>query len=70
VSVDGSATPLFADTLEAGESQVFSADTEMTLVLGFPEGVELIVNGRNLGAPGGPNPITLTLPDDIESLTS
>jgi cytoskeletal protein RodZ len=70
VSVDGSATPLFADTIDAGESQVFTADTEMTLVLGFPEGVELIVNGQNLGAPGGANPITLTLPDDIESLTS
>jgi cytoskeleton protein RodZ len=69
VSVDGSPTPVFADTMEAGESQVFSAEDEMTLVLGFPEGVELIVNGQNLGAPGGPNPITVTLPDDIESLT-
>ena len=29
---------------------------------------DLIVDGKNLGAPGGPGVTTITLPDDIKSL--
>jgi hypothetical protein len=35
--------------------------------LGNAQGVELIVNGRNIGSPGG-TVVPLTLPDDIKSL--
>jgi len=40
----------------------------MTVVLGLPSSVELTVNGRNLGVPGDENPITIQLPDDIDTL--
>jgi cytoskeleton protein RodZ len=66
VTTDGNNT--FSDTLALGQSETFEADDEMTIILGFPAGVELIVNGRNLGSPGGNNPLTLKLPDDVESL--
>jgi hypothetical protein len=68
VYADGSPDPVFTGTLAPGESQSFVADEEMTMILGFPEGVDLIVNGHDLGPPGGVNPITITLPDDLESL--
>jgi cytoskeleton protein RodZ len=66
VTTDGNNT--FSGTLALGQSETFEADDEMTIILGFPAGVELIVNGRNLGSPGGNNPLTLKLPDDVESL--
>ena len=66
VTTDGA--NVFSDTLEVGESQTFEAEDEMTIILGFPSGVELIVNGQDVGSPGGNNPMTLKLPDDVESL--
>ena len=66
ITSDGS--NVFSGTLLQGDSEVFSAEEEMSLVLGFPEGVELIVNGQNLGSPGGVDPITIKLPDDLETL--
>jgi hypothetical protein len=38
------------------------------LRLGYPAGVELIVNGRNIGSPGGENPIDLRFPQDLDTL--
>ena len=58
---------LFYQTLAAGERQSFVADEKMYIRLGFPAGVELIVNGKNLGSPGGEEPIDLILPDDFKS---
>ena len=66
VTADG--TNVYSGTLELGESEVFTAEEEMALVLGFPEGIELVVNGQNLGSPGGVDPITIKLPDDLETL--
>ena len=66
ITADG--TNVYSGTLELGESELFTAEEEMALVLGFPEGVELIVNGQNLGSPGGVDPITIKLPDDLETL--
>jgi hypothetical protein len=40
----------------------------MELVLGLPDSVELVVNGENLGSPGGADPITVVLPDDLAEL--
>lgn len=66
VNVDGA--DFFADTIAEGGSESFHADQSMEIVFGFPAGVELIVDGVNLGAPGGENPVTVTLPDDLEEL--
>ena len=66
VTADG--TKLWSDTIPAGSSQTFTAEKGMTIILGFPQGIDLIVNGRSFGAPGGPDPVTIKLPDDIDSL--
>jgi cytoskeletal protein RodZ len=68
VDITSDGNNIFSDTLAIGQSEIFEADEEMTVILGFPSGVDLIVNGRNLGSPGGNNPLTLKLPDDVESL--
>ena len=66
VTADG--LNVYSGTLEAGESETFTADEEMDLVLGLPEGVEIVVNGQSVGSPGGVDPITINLPDDLETL--
>jgi Helix-turn-helix domain/Domain of unknown function (DUF4115) len=68
VDVTSDGSNIFSDTLAIGQTEIFEAEDEMTVILGFPAGVELTVNGRNLGSPGGNNPLTLKLPDDVESL--
>ena len=64
VTADGE--NVFSGVVEEGSSEQFTAEEEMSLVLGFPEGVELIVNGQNVGSPGGVDPVTVKLPDDLE----
>lgn len=58
---------LFYKVLPEGDNMTFSADEKMYIRLGYPAGVELIVNGKNIGSPGGENPVDLVLPDDVES---
>jgi cytoskeletal protein RodZ len=58
---------LFYQTLQEGDSESFHADQKMFIELGYPAGVELIVNGRNIGSPGGEEPIELLLPRDVRS---
>jgi len=58
----------FSGTIPEGGTESFSAEEEMSIVLGYPAGVELIINGQNYGVPGGADPITIKLPDDVESL--
>jgi hypothetical protein len=55
-----------SQTLALGESESFTAEDELFVRLGYPQGVELIVNGRNLGTPEEVEPINLTFPNDIE----
>lgn len=55
-------------TIAAGETMTFTAEEELFVRLGYPEGVELVVNGENIGSPGGVDPVNLTFPDDIDSL--
>jgi cytoskeletal protein RodZ len=62
---DGGPTPVFTGTIPLGSTETFTAEESMTLVLGFPQGVELVVNGTNIGTPGGADPITLQLPEDV-----
>jgi hypothetical protein len=59
---------VFSQTIPTGSRQTLEATETMSLRLGFPQGIDLIVNGRNLGSPGGVNPITVVLPDEIEEL--
>lgn len=59
---------LYYDTLAVGESETFKSAHRMFVRLGYPQGVELIVNGRNIGSPGGDDPIELLLPRDIRAL--
>ena len=66
VTADGE--NVFSGTVDQGTSEVFTAKREMTLILGFPDGVELIVNGQNVGSPGGVDPVTVKLPDDLETI--
>lgn len=54
-------------TIVAGESMTFTAEEELFVRLGFPDGVELVLNGQNIGTPGGVDPVNLTFPDDLDS---
>ncbi len=66
VSSDGEV--VFSDTLQVGDEQTFEADKKMSIIFGFAPGIDLIVNGRDFGAPGGPGQFVLNLPQDIDSL--
>ena len=68
VYADGRSVPLYYDTLAAGSTMTFDAEERMHIRLGYPAGVELTVNGRSLGSPGGEDPIELTFPDDLDGL--
>ena len=69
VTSDGELLTPGGITLEVGDrSETFVAEDDMQIVLGFAEGVDLIVNGRNLGAPGGPDAIVVNLPEDVRDL--
>ena len=67
VYADGAARPLYYKVLTAGDNELFRATDKMYIRLGYPAGVELIVNGKNIGSPGGQDPIDIVLPDDVES---
>lgn len=58
---------LYYKTLAVGDSETFASENRMFVRLGYPQGVELIVNGRNIGSPGGDDPIELLLPRDIRA---
>ncbi len=66
ITADG--TNVFSGTLAPGDTQTFTAEKEMNVVLGYAAGVELVINGRNVGTPGGPDVLTFTLPDDFKTL--
>lgn len=68
VFADGKSVPLYYDTLAAGSTMTFDAENGMHIRLGYPAGVELTVNGRNLGSPGGEDPIELSFPEDLDGL--
>lgn len=63
-----SQTVLYTGTLEVGQSQAVSDPKAMTVLLGNAPGVELVVNGQNLGSPKNGVVETIHLPQDIKSL--
>jgi len=67
VDVTSDGVNVLTEELALGEKATVSARESMDIVLGNARGVELIVNGRNIGSPGG-TVVPLTLPDDIKSL--
>ena len=52
-ATNSSGTQLFSSMLHRGESKVFTDSQQIYLTIGNAGGVELQVNGKNLGAPGG-----------------
>jgi Helix-turn-helix domain/RodZ C-terminal domain len=69
-TADGNdAVPIFTGTLEVGQSQTLKANKSLKVILGMAQGVDLIVNGQNIHYQGPPGYDTITLPDDIKSLT-
>jgi cytoskeleton protein RodZ len=66
VTADGE--EIFTGTLEVGQREEFTAEEKMDVVLGNAGGVELVVNGQNIGSPGG-TVVDFSLPQDVDSLT-
>jgi cytoskeleton protein RodZ len=66
VTTDG--VNAFTGMMAAGDTRTFEATDDLSVLLGLPESVDLIVNGQNLGSPGGTDPITVHLPEDVASL--
>jgi cytoskeleton protein RodZ len=65
---DGEPDPAVTALLELGDSVTAHAEESMTVVLGYAAGVELIVNGKNIGTIGTTGKEVVQLPDDVESL--
>lgn len=65
---DGKEVIAGGETIPMGESRIYSGEEKVFLRLGAPWAVELIVNGQNIGSPGGQNPINLDFPDDLDTL--
>lgn len=71
MDVEGDADEqLFAGTLTEGEEQVFEAQEIVTMTIGDLGGVDISVNGRELGAPGTSGQVaTIELTPDTTSFT-
>jgi hypothetical protein len=59
-----------SEMLPLGAQKTFTASRDMDILLGLPNSVVLVVNGRNIGSPRGSSPVTISLPQDIDSLAS
>jgi cytoskeletal protein RodZ len=60
---------VFSGTLEVGDEHVVRTKRGVRITLGFPAGVELTVDGQELGSPGGEDVVELALPDDLAALS-
>lgn len=67
-SEDGISPNPAGEVIPMGSSLTFTGEKKVFLRLGYPAGVELIVNGQNIGSPGGENPIDIRFPQDLDSL--
>jgi cytoskeleton protein RodZ len=68
VDVTADGDNVFSQTIPIGGTQTFTAEDDMSVVLGLPKSVILTVNGQRIGSPGGTTPVTIKLPEDVESL--
>ncbi|MGH2819131.1 MAG: helix-turn-helix domain-containing protein [Actinomycetota bacterium] len=73
VEVDADGSQIYTSTpplITGDRAGPFTAQESMTIILGNPFAVDLIVNGQRVGPIGEPGiPITITLPDDAEELS-
>ena len=67
VDVDSDGDDTFAEILPVGETETFTAEEEMVVVLGAPSSVELVLNDIDLGSPPTEEPgaLKFTLPQDF-----
>ena len=67
VDVDADGADVFSETMTFGSTETFTAEEDMTVVLGAPSSVELILNGEAIGSPPTEDAgaLTFTLPDDF-----
>lgn len=70
VQVEADGVPAKGEMLTVGERTVYQADKKMNVILGNASGVELEVNGRNIGSPWPPGTtvLPLRLPRDLKTL--
>ncbi len=70
IDADGSTIYTSTPSLVPGDREgPFTAQESMTIILGNPYAVDLIINGQRIGPVGEPGiPLTITLPDDAEEL--
>jgi cytoskeletal protein RodZ len=68
VDVTADGTNVFSGMIEIGQSETFTAEKEMDVVLGYAEGVELVINGRDIGSLDIPDVFNFRLPQDFETL--
>lgn len=66
VDVTADGTKVFSDTLAVGQTETFEAAEGMTIILGFPSGVEMSINGRPITSPDSSDPLTIKLPEDLD----
>ncbi len=67
VDVDADGEDVFAEIIEVGQAETFTAEEEMVVVLGAPSGVQITLNGLSYGTidTTEPGALNLTIPDDI-----
>lgn len=67
VDVDADGEDVFAEILEVGSAETFTAEEEMVVVLGAPSGVQITLNGQSYGTipTDEPGALNITIPDDI-----
>jgi cytoskeletal protein RodZ len=68
VDITADGVNVFSGTIVPGQSETFTATEKMQVVLGYAAGVELMVNGNDLGSPGIHDVLTFELPADIDTL--
>lgn len=57
IQIVGDGAPIFAGTITAGTSKTFQATEEIDVTVGNAGAVRLILNGKDLGAPGSPGTV-------------
>jgi cytoskeletal protein RodZ len=66
---DQTGSLLYSGTLSVGQAQKLQASKEMTIIFGNAPGVDVVVNGRDLGAPyASPGRYVLHIPQDVKKL--
>lgn len=70
IEIDADGEDVFAEIIEAGGAETFTADEEMTVILGAPSVVQVTLNGQSYGTipTSEPGALNLSIPEDIGSV--